>query len=85
MDEYTPTIDETIRQAYVRPDGLFGHYGMGARAAKYDAWLAKVVADAKAEAWDEGYWLGINGHTGPGNPYRERNSVAATPNERGDN
>lgn len=27
----------------------------------------------RAVAWDEGYWLGINGHTGPGNPYREGN------------
>ena len=24
-----------------------------------------------AKVWDEGYWQGINGHTGPGNPYRD--------------
>lgn len=41
---------------------------------KIDAAVATSPADAleavKAAAWDEGYWLGINGHTGPGNPYR---------------
>ena len=29
----------------------------------------------EARAWDEGYWQGINGHTGPGNPYRTDEST----------
>ena len=32
---------------------------------------AALIREAKAEAWGEGYWHGINGHTGPGNPYRD--------------
>lgn len=39
--------------------------------AEFDRWLAALIREAKAEAWGEGYWQGINGHTGPGNPYRD--------------
>ena len=42
---------------------------------------AEQVASIKAEAWDQGYWDGINGHTGPGNPYREPNVVPLRENE----
>ena len=36
-----------------------------------DAVLAVLDLDkVRAVAWDEDYWLGINGYTGPGNPYR---------------
>ena len=33
--------------------------------------LAEHNRKVKARAWDEGYWQGINGHTGAGNPYRD--------------
>lgn len=31
---------EAIRKAYVRPDGVFGHYGMESRQREYDEALA---------------------------------------------
>lgn len=31
--------------------------------------------ETAAKAWDEGYWQGINGHTGPGNPYRDKDDI----------
>lgn len=31
--------------------------------------LAEHDQQVAAQAWDEGYWQGINGYTGPGNPY----------------
>lgn len=48
-----------------------------ARAATipYHKWESAPTAEVKAEAWEEGYWQGINGHTGPGNPYREPNAT----------
>jgi len=33
---------------------------------------AAEVREVAEKAWDEGYWLGINRHTGPGNPYADR-------------
>ncbi|NYF29015.1 hypothetical protein [Microbacterium sp. JAI119] len=39
-------------------------------------------ATRQADAWDQGYWLGINGHTGPGNPYRESNHVPLRGSEK---
>ncbi|WP_404474811.1 hypothetical protein [Microbacterium aerolatum] len=35
-----------------------------------DRALAEHDRQVAERAWDEGYWLGINGHTGPGNPYK---------------
>lgn len=34
-----------------------------------------AATENRATAWDEGYWRGINGHTGPGNPYRASGEV----------
>lgn len=37
-----------------------------------------TATDTVASAWDQGYWQGINGHTGPGNPYRDPNVAPST-------
>ena len=49
-------------------------------AAGYtSAEISELVRGIKADAWDKGYWHGINGHTGPGNPYRDINASEPTP------
>lgn len=40
-----------IREAYARPQGLFGHYGMETRAAEFDRMIAEVERAAAEKAW----------------------------------
>ena len=42
-----------IREAYARPQGLFGHYGMEARAAEFDDVIAEVERAAAERAYSE--------------------------------
>ena len=46
------TLSE-IREAYVRPQGLFGHYGMESRSADFDSMIAEVERAAAARARGE--------------------------------
>lgn len=48
-------------------DGAINGFVLGAEWA--------VNRGTLAEAWGEGYWVGINRHTGPGNPYRDHGEV----------
>lgn len=63
-----------VEQSWFREDFYtelaYDPYAEGKASAEYafDRWLNQV----KAEVWDEGYWQGINRHTGPGNPYKEK-------------
>lgn len=44
------------------------------------AHLSEHDRQVKAGAWDEGYWRGINGHTGPSNPHRDSGQTASVTN-----
>lgn len=46
----TDAVLTNIREAYVRPPGVFGHYGAESRGREFDALMARVRRDA----WDEG-------------------------------
>lgn len=77
---YTPTTQQVEdgfahepEYEYHNPVGYGSHVQSNRRAFK--RWLDALILEAKAEAWDEGYWQGINGHTGPGNPYRDCGAV----------
>lgn len=50
---------------------ITGWFWVGRPLDALESVLAKRDAEVAAKAWDEGYWQGINGHTGPGNPYRD--------------
>lgn len=41
---------DKFREAYVRPAGMFGHYGSATRAAEWDDMIAQVRTDAAREA-----------------------------------
>lgn len=69
---YVPTT-ENVREAF---GDSWDDYRMQLEAA-FDRWLTTV----KAEAWDEGYWQGINGYTGPGNPYSNRDNECTPPTQ----
>ena len=67
-----PTLS-AIREAYARPQGLFGHYGMESRAAEFDEAIAEAeraaaekalttMADELA-ALDDGGKRGLAGHS----------------------
>lgn len=65
-EEYTPTTEQ-VRATYLGGTLIeFREEGFG----RFQRWLAEVERAAAEKAWDEGYWQGINGYTGPGNPYR---------------
>lgn len=51
---YTPTTEE-IRDGYSWSTGGFYHEFTDEGFAEFDLWVAEVVRQAKAEAWDEGY------------------------------
>ena len=53
-----------------------------ARIAAILPLLAEARQQGAREGWDEGYWQGINGHTGPDNPYRDHNHAPRQEGER---
>ncbi len=64
-DEYRIATTKYVRKSYTRRFSTLG--SRDAAAKEFDRWLDRVLS----QAWNEGYWQGINGHTGPGNPYEE--------------
>ena len=69
MTSLRDKIARALAEWHGGPDAEPWIYDMHTESA--DAVLAVLDLDqARAVAWDEGYWLGINGYTGPGNPYR---------------
>lgn len=84
MTDYTPITgmvrarycDSTVRGGYadaqllsVTPEEHEKNH------AEFDRWFAEEIRKARAEGWTEGYWQGINGYTGPGNPYTLPNNT----------
>lgn len=69
--EYTPTTEQ------VREACILGHYPLPSLkqrselGADFDRWLAKVRAEAKAEAWAEGHAAGEGYVKAKDNPYKE--------------
>lgn len=59
---------------------------IGASDQELTAAILPLLAEARQqgarEGWDEGYWQGINGHTGPDNPYRDHNHAPRQEGER---
>lgn len=80
MSDHIPTTGK-VRKIWKAWHYRFNFESYEDSAERFDAWLAEHDAEVAAKAWDEGYWQGINGHTGPGNPYRD--SDAAEYRERG--
>ncbi|GAB3125854.1 hypothetical protein [Glaciibacter psychrotolerans] len=76
MSEYTPTTAD-IREWWAEDQNRTHGEGDGAHAEEFNRWLTKVVADAKAEAWEVGLNVGIGygvvmnlpGIPEPVNPY----------------
>lgn len=52
MGKYTPTTKE-VKRAYVSGMRLALNAPSGVYAAEFDRWLAALIREAKAEAWDE--------------------------------
>lgn len=52
---YTPTTEE-IRDGYSWSTGGFYHEVTDEGFAEFDRWFAEAVRQAKAEAWQEGYY-----------------------------
>jgi len=78
LSDYTPTTGEFLEalvylsKYHARDQGDIDLEVVESEMrAQFDRWLEQV----KQEAWDEGYWQGINGHTGPGNPYRDKDDI----------
>lgn len=73
---YTPTT-EKVRGIYANYFGLATYRPQEHAESlnEFDRWLEAHDREVKAQAWQEGYWLGINGHTGPGNPYTITNAA----------
>lgn len=78
---YTPTTDEVdtgfTTFAWKLEQASPGIYGVNSGfesyaevCAGFRRWLAELERRIAERAWEEGYWQGINGHTGPGNPYQ---------------
>lgn len=80
-DTYVPTTEEvrnrmveSIAGGTISVPGGYGELARDDAANIIHAILPDLAtrdAEIAAKAWDEGYWQGINGHTGPGNPYRD--------------
>lgn len=75
LDEELCRYDDSLHHMEGTDDFPCWHCKAKARDVITSDWLARVIADAKAEAWDEGY---VDRHThGPAadiaraNPYRE--------------
>lgn len=76
MDEYTPTTDEIVG-AYMMERGRLA-ISFSEADEEFDRWLADLIREAKAEAWDELYSTQFDGMPGvnpntlrdPANPYR---------------
>lgn len=73
MTNYTPDTGE-VRNAYGSHVG-YCHRATKDGLAEFDRWFAEEIRKARAEGWTEGYWQGINGYTGPGNPYTLPNNT----------
>lgn len=80
-EQWTPSTEQ-VRQGYaIDPEFEYSdpiNYPAMQREAEraFDRWLAGVIRQAQAEAWYEGYWVGIRGTDDPGNidnPYKEDN------------
>ena len=68
MRDYVPTVGE-LRQAYVEASGA--SMAQESYYAEQVAEFERGIARIKADAWDEGFRAGRNGHSPYVNPYRE--------------
>ena len=67
MSDYVPTVGELL-QAYVEASGA--SMAQESYYAEQVAEFERGIARIKAEAWDEGFRAGRNGHSPYVNPYR---------------
>ena len=68
VSDYVPTVGE-LRQAYVEASGA--SMAQESYYAEQVAEFERGIARIKADAWDEGFRAGRNGHSPYVNPYRE--------------
>ena len=68
-------VGNRSRKFYQATRGIMAPEERIALEEEFDRKLAEHNRQVAEQAWDEGYWQGINGHTGPGNPYRDNDDI----------